>query len=137
MQTPPTNNTSKPTNEEEHGSSDTSSVLQLDPWDIAHLLICKRDEQAICIEDATDDEFDTWVQEHSIAVKANGIQGWSFDDRCRLVNYALGHGHALEFVDGTRIPEDTHVEEEETRPTASLTHETSADTIESAQKKEE
>ena len=73
MQTPPMNNTSKPMSAEEHGSSDTSSVLQLDPWDIAHLLICKRDEQPICIEDATDDEFDAWVQSQAIAVKENGI----------------------------------------------------------------
>jgi hypothetical protein len=137
MQTPPMNNTSKPTNEEEHGSSDTSKVAQLDPWDIAHLLICKRDEQPICIEDATDDEFDAWVHEHAIAVKENGIQGWSFDDRCRLVNYALAHGHALEFVDGTRIPEDTHADEEEPVPTSPLTYKSSAETDEPAKKKED
>ena len=108
MSTPPTNNTSNPTSGEESGSSDTNSQLQLDPWDIAHLLICKRDEQPISIEDATDDEFDAWVKAHAIAVKENGIHGWSFDDRCRLVNYALAHGYTLTFVDGTRIPEPTH-----------------------------
>ena len=83
----------------EHSSSNST------PGTSHICLICKRDEQPICIEDATDDEFDAWVKTHAIAVKENGIHGWSFDDRCRLVNYALAHGHALTFVDGTRIPE--------------------------------
>lgn len=104
MQTPPTNNTSKPTNGEEPGLSDTKPLLQLDPWDIAHLVICKRDEQPINIECATEAEFDTWVEANAIPIKENGISGWSFDDRCRLVNYVLAHGGVLEFVDGTRIP---------------------------------
>jgi hypothetical protein len=125
MQTPPTHNTSKLTNEEETGSADTNSQLQLDPWDIAHLLMCKRDEQPISIEDATDDEFDSWVKTLDIAVKENGITGWSFDDRCRLVNYALAHGYTLTFVDGTRIPERTQTDEEEMSSTASLPVETS------------
>ena len=118
MQTPPTNNTSKLTNEEENGSAGTNRVAQLDPWEIAHLLICKRDEQPINIELATDDEFDAWVKTLAIAVKENGIQGWSFDDRCRFVNYALAHGYTLTFVDGKRIPEPTHTDDEVMNPTS-------------------
>lgn len=105
MQKPRTNSTSSPMNGEESGSDDTSS-MQLDPWEIAHLLICKRDEQPINIEFATDDEFDTWIRTNSIPIKENGISGWSFDDRCRVINYVLANGHSLEFVDGIRIPED-------------------------------
>src|SRR5689334_598070 len=112
MSTRPTNNTSKPMNEEESGSGDTNAHTQLDPWIIAHLLICTRDEQPLSIEDATDDEFDAWVNTHGIAVKENGISGWSFDDRCRLVNYALAHGYTLIFVDGKRNPEPAYVDEE-------------------------
>ena len=118
MSTRPTNNTSNLTSGEENGSADTNSQLQLDPWIVAHLLICKRDEQPICIEEATDDEFDTWVQAQAIAVKENGITSWSFEDRCRLVNYALAHGYSLTFVDGTRIPEPTHTSEEVMNPTS-------------------
>ena len=101
----------------ESGSAGTNKVAQLDPWDIAHLHICKRDDQPLSLENATDDEFDAWVKTHAIAVKENGISGWSFDDRCRLVNYALAHGYTLTFVDGTRIPEPTHTDEEEVSPT--------------------
>jgi hypothetical protein len=134
MQTPPTNNTSKPTSEVKHGLEDTSSLLQLDPWEIAHLLICKRDEQLIDIECATDAEFEAWVQVNAIPVKDNGIVGWSFDDRCRLVNYVLAHGHALEFVDGTRIPDHTNADEEEMIPTAPLAHDSEADAVETTEK---
>jgi hypothetical protein len=118
MSIPPTNNTSKLTSAEGSGSADTNSRLQLDPWIVAHLLICKRDEKPVSIEDATDDEFDAWVKTHDIPVKENGIQGWSFDDRCRVVNYALAHGYTLTFVDGTRIPESTQTDVEEIRPMA-------------------
>src|SRR5215471_10017807 len=127
MQTPPTNNTSKPTSVEERGSAGTNSALQLDPWIVAHLLMCKRDEQPVSLEDATNDEFDAWVKAHGIFVKENGISGWSFDDRCRLVNYALAHGFTLSFVDGTHIPERTQTNEEEMSPIASLPEEPSED----------
>jgi hypothetical protein len=127
MSTPPTNNTSNRMSGEESGSADTNSVLQLDPWIVAHLQICKRDEQPVSLEDATDDEFDAWVKTHAIAVKENGIQGWSFDDRCRLVNYALAHGFTLIFVDGKRIPEPTQSDEEEVSSMAASTEEKSED----------
>jgi hypothetical protein len=119
MQTPAMNNTSKPINEGKTGSADTTPRLQLDPWDIADLLICKRDEQPICIEDATDAEFEAWVQSNAIPVKDNGIVGWSFDDRCRLVNHVLAQGGRLAFVDGTHLPDHTNAEQEESCPTPS------------------
>jgi hypothetical protein len=113
MSTRTTNNTSKPMSAEESGSADTNKAAQLDPWDIAHLQICKRDEQPVSIEDGTDDEFDAWVHTQAIPVKENGIRGWSFDDRCRLVNYALAHGYTFTFIDGTRLPEQEPAENEE------------------------
>ena len=119
MQTPATNNTSKPTGEGKIGSANTSLKLQLDPWDIADLLICQRDEQLISIGDATDAEFEAWVQTNTIPVKENGIVGWSFDDRCRLVNHVLEQGGRLAFVDGTYLPEATQAEQEVSCPTPS------------------
>jgi hypothetical protein len=116
MSTRPMNNTSNHINEEESGFAGTNRVAQLDPWEIAHLLICKRDEEPISIELATDDEFDIWVKTYGISVKENGITGWSFDDRCRFVNYALAHGYTLSFVDGMCIPEPAHTDEEGMNP---------------------
>lgn len=104
MPTQVMNSTSKPTNEDKNGLDATKS-LELDPWDIAELLICKRSGQFVSIEFATDDEFASWVKMNSIRVKENGITGWTFDDRCRLVNYILANGGRLEFVDGSILPE--------------------------------
>lgn len=116
MPTQPTSSTLKPTSEAEAGLNSTK-ITELDPWDIADLLICKRDEQPISIELASDDKFDAWVKSNSIAVAENGVTGWSFDDRCRVINYALTNSRTLEFVDGTRIPE---VDPEERIPTQAL-----------------
>ncbi|SRR6266704_3450164 len=103
MQTQALNSTLKPTNVGKTGLDVTNSI-QLDPWDIVDLLICKRGEQLFSIEFATDAEFDTWVKSNSIPIKENGIAYWSFDDRCRLINHVLAHGGILEFADGTTIP---------------------------------
>lgn len=103
MPTPATNSTPKPMNEGKTGLSDMNPNMQLDPWDIAELLICKRGEQSISIEFATDDEFDAWVKTNSIPIKENGIAGWTFDDRCRLITHVLTRGGILEFVDGTTL----------------------------------
>jgi hypothetical protein len=106
MPTQVMSNTPKPTSEDKTGLEDTKP-LELNPWDIADLLICKRLEQPISIEFATDNEFDTWVKMNSIRVKENGITGWTFDDRCRLVNYVLAHRGILEFVDGSILPKNS------------------------------
>lgn len=104
MPTPATNNTARLTSEDRSGSN-AMKPLELDPWDIADLLICKRGEQLISIEFATDTEFDAWVRTNSVPVRENGVNFWTFDDRCRLINHVLAHGGSLEFADGTRIPE--------------------------------
>lgn len=98
MPTQPMSSTLKPTNEEENGLHDTKVQPELDPWEIADLLICKRGEQVVSIEFATDDEFDAWVKTNSIPVEENEITGWTFDDRCRLINYVRTQGGSLEFV---------------------------------------
>lgn len=118
MQTPVTSNTQKPTNGGESGLS-AMKPLELDPWEIADLLICKRGEQLISIEFATDDEFDAWVKTNSIPVAENGITYWSFDDRCRLINHVLANGGVLQFADRTRIPEQPETNSENSPETAS------------------
>jgi hypothetical protein len=45
--------------------------------------------------------------------------GWSFDDRCRLVNHVLAQGGRLTFVDGTHLPDDTPSKQEESCSTPS------------------
>lgn len=105
MPTPVTNSMSSPTNAGKNGLP-AGRRIELDPWDIADLLICKRGEQFVSVELATDAEFASWVRTNSIAVRENGIDYWTFDDRCRLINHVLGYGGTLEFADGSRIPEE-------------------------------
>src|SRR6266487_1605270 len=105
MPTQVTNNTSNPTNVAANGLPDTRAIIELDPWEIADLLISKRGEQFVSCEFATDEEFDQFVQFNSVPLKEDSIRGWSFDDRCRLINHVLGDGGMLVFVDGTILPE--------------------------------
>jgi hypothetical protein len=88
----------------------------------------------VSIEDATDNEFDAWVNTHDVPVKENDISGWSFDDRCRLVNFALAHGYTLIFVDGKHIPEPAHADEAEVSPTAPQEEEPTEDVRREIQK---
>lgn len=110
MQTPATSNTSKPMSEAGSGSTPT---IRLRPWEIAELLICKRGEQLIEVEQATDTEFQSWLDDNGIPVDDNGVEGWTFDDRCMVINYALSQGATLEFVDGTTLPAELNSSEEE------------------------
>jgi len=52
--------------------------------------------------DATDAQFQRFVQVAGIPVNENGIPEWSFDDRCRVINHALKYGVKLPFVDLTQ-----------------------------------
>jgi hypothetical protein len=49
--------------------------------------------------DATDEQFEAFIRAIGIAVKA-GEEGekWSFDNRCRAINFALKRGRHLPFV---------------------------------------
>lgn len=65
------------------------------------------------ILDATDEQFESFIKEVGIRVKA-GDEGekWSFDNRCRAVNFALKRGRHLPFVhpndEQKTIPEKQH-----------------------------
>lgn len=56
------------------------------------------DGQSVRVMDATDAQFQTFVQSAGIVVEENGMSDWSFDDRCRLINHALKYGIPLPFA---------------------------------------
>ena len=91
------NDTLKPMKEDKHGSQD---LMELEPWDIAPLLICQRDGKLVDVEHATDAEFDTWINGHRVPV-INGQWGggWSFSDRCGVINHVRKRGIELKFLD--------------------------------------
>jgi hypothetical protein len=51
------------------------------------------------VEHASDSEFQEFVERHKIPVDDAGIVAWSFDDRCRTINFALRRGIVLELFD--------------------------------------
>ena len=78
------------------------------------MLISKRDEQFVNAEDATDEEFQAWVEFNGIPIEAGEVEGWGFDDRCMVINHVFAQGCSLEFADGSILPanETTSPEEE-------------------------
>lgn len=72
---------------------------EMEPWEIAPLLICRREGNLVDVEHATDDEFDAWIRKHHVLV-SNGRWGnkWSFDDRCGVINHMRKFGIALIFL---------------------------------------
>ena len=107
MQTQTTNNTSKPTNAADVGLKQK----RLRPWEIAELLICKRGEQFVNAEFATDAEFGAWVDQNGIPIEENEVSGWNFDDRCMVINHVLKEGGTLEFADGSTLPTNSDKEQ--------------------------
>jgi hypothetical protein len=87
-------NTSSAGNVEQNGSQ------RLNPRQIAIKLIPVVDGPSVRVLDATDEQFEAFIRAVGIAVKA-GEEGekWSFDNRCRAINFALKRGRHLPFVD--------------------------------------
>lgn len=90
---------------------DTSSPMQevasglpkrLKPWVIAAKFLATEDGQKVDVEHATDAQFQAFVEQHKIPVDDNGIVAWSFDDRCRTINFALRKGIVLELFDSDK-----------------------------------
>jgi hypothetical protein len=61
----------------------------------------RRGGQAVSIEQASDPEFQAWIEASGLAdlVDDDGIVEWSFDDRVRIINFALRQGRTLHFVE--------------------------------------
>ncbi len=113
MQTQATNSTSKPMSGEDAGLQPTKpKPIRLRPWEIAELLICKRGEQFVNAEFATDAEFGAWIEFNGIPIEENEVTGWNFDDRCMVINHVLKQGGSLEFAGGSTLPETKSVNSE-------------------------
>jgi hypothetical protein len=99
------NDTISPMKEEGNGSrkqkrTKAQKKEEMEPWDIAPLLICQRGEDFVDVENATDAEFDAWVKQHKIPVDNDGHgDEWEFDDRCGVINYAVQTGRKLKFLE--------------------------------------
>jgi hypothetical protein len=72
--------------------------MVLKPWEIAAKLL-PSENGLVSVEQASDAEFQAWVVSSGLndLVDEDGIPEWSFDDRCRLLNFALRKGYALKF----------------------------------------
>jgi hypothetical protein len=75
-----------------------------------------KDGSPVRILDATDEQFEVFIREVGMPVKA-GAEGekWSFDNRCRAINYALKHGLCLPFADVSGMKNNS-VDERKTYP---------------------
>jgi hypothetical protein len=53
------------------------------------------------VELASDAQFQAWIDSSGLSdlVDDDGIVGWSFDDRIRVINFALRQGRVLQFVE--------------------------------------
>src|SRR5579859_3063365 len=93
-----TKNTAKPGSA---GASGLQKNVGLKPWEIAVKLLLFASGQAVTVEQATDVEFQLWVLESKLEdlIDENGIAAWSFDDRIRLINFALQQGRNVPFVE--------------------------------------
>ncbi len=93
-----TKGTSKPTSAGESGSQKSSA---LKPWVIAGKLLPLESRQTVSVERATDTQFQAWLVAAGLddLVDDDGIVAWSFDDRVRVINFALRAGRVVPFVE--------------------------------------
>ena len=93
-----TNGTSKPGNV---GASGSQKSAVLKPWEIARKLLPSGNGQTVDVAHASDSEFQTWTVANNLSdlVDDDGIAEWSFDDRCRAINFALRKGRQLHFAE--------------------------------------
>ena len=102
--------TSNRTNAASDGLQNTrAETISLEPWDIAEKCLPIGNGQRVSIEFATDAQFQEWIAAQGVPVDEQGIVGWSFDDRCGVIMYALEHGIVLHFA-GETIPNNSEKE---------------------------
>ena len=89
-----TKDMSSPTNA---GASGLPKALK--PWVIAAKFLRTASGKTVDVEHASDSDFQEFVERHKIPVDDAGIAAWSFDDRCRAINFALRKGIVLELFD--------------------------------------
>lgn len=74
--------TKTPLSEGSNGSQKT--WVELEPWEIAVMSVA----EGITVEFATDEQFQAYVTFNKIPVRESDIAGWSFVDRCGVINFA-------------------------------------------------
>ena len=79
---------------------------QLEPWDIAEMLLPIENGQPVSVEYATDTQFQVWIAAQGVPVDEQGIAEWSFDDRCGVIMYAVEHGIALHFAEEAKAAQE-------------------------------
>jgi len=89
--------TSRVTNERKSGSSNAMDLMQ-----VAKKLLPTANGQAVSVWEATDEEFQFFIDQAGIPVE--GDAGWSFDDRYGVICYALAQGIALPFIEQNNSP---------------------------------
>lgn len=102
------------------GSAEQNGSQRLNPRQIAVKLIAVKDGSPVRVLDASDEQFEAFIREVGIRVK-QGDEGekWSFDNRCRVINFALQRGLHLPFVDpNNSTPEQKTIPEK--RPEVAL-----------------
>ena len=82
------------------GSAEQNGSQRLNPRQIASKLIPVTDGPPVRVLDATDEQFEAFIKPVGIKVK-QGDEGekWSFENRCRVINFALKRRLHLPFVD--------------------------------------
>ncbi len=82
---------------------------RLRPWEVAVKLLPIENGPPVDVEHATDEQFHRFITSlQGLPINEAGIDGWSFDDRCRTINHALKYGLIVPFVE----PENKSDEEQ-------------------------
>jgi predicted GIY-YIG superfamily endonuclease len=72
------------------------------PWVIAEQSWYTDDGRIVNVEHATDAEFQQFIESADIQVKNKGNREWPFEERCRIISYAMIRNWALPFIEQTR-----------------------------------
>ncbi len=81
------NDMSQPGNAAKSGSQ---TFKHLEALELLPLPICLRNGSAVDVEHASHFEFTAWLKWNGIPFR--GLEEWTFDSKCAIINYALAHG---------------------------------------------
>lgn len=94
------------------GSAGASGLqpMTLKPWEIAVKSLLTASGGLTDVEHASDTEFQAWIEANNLQdlVDDNGIVEWSFDDRCRIINFAIRQRLPFHFADETIPSEESN-----------------------------
>lgn len=70
--------------------SGSPTFKRLEAIELLPLPICLRNDSAVDVEHASNVEFTAWLRWNGIPFR--GLEEWTFDSKCAIINYALRHG---------------------------------------------